>query len=179
MSTICRRRRASGVEAGGQEARVAGRCCAHGAVGISGCGGEEQIGLGWRGRGDGATRRASLSTAGRGCEMRRGVAAVGLVEWSRRWRERSLVVGSVLCEGGALDGAVQEAGDDAAPEKDRQTEGAEDGTNANEDCAFGEGGVTHEWRVLCGRYRCRRIFRDLIIRLGGRGHARRLGKIPC
>jgi hypothetical protein len=50
----------------------------------------------------------------------------------------------VLGKGGTLDGPVQEAGNDGAPEQDCDTKGAQDSAYRNEDGAVGEGGVVHE-----------------------------------
>lgn len=59
-----------------------------------------------------------------------------LVELGRR--RESLVAPDGLGHSGTLDGTVEETGDDGAPDDNGQTEGAKDGTDADEDGAIGQ-----------------------------------------
>lgn len=71
-----------------------------------------------------------------------------LIEGGGGSLEKGFGVGHVLLESGAFDGPVEGPGDKTAPEQDGHGHKAEDGTNDDEDGAFGEGGGLHVGSVL-------------------------------
>lgn len=114
---------------------------------------EEQLALaGGAGGGRRAARLAVAGETGGAAADERGVRVEVrvLVELGRR-REGPLVAVDGLGHGGALDGTVQETGDNGAPDHDSQTKCAEDGADADEDGTVGERRVLHERRILRGR----------------------------
>lgn len=75
----------------------------------------------------------------------------------------------MLGQGGTLDGPVQEAGDDGAPEEDGEGKGAQDGAYCDEDGAVGEGRVVHEGRIAGWRDGRRRVRGDFGVDRLGKG----------
>lgn len=71
-----------------------------------------------------------------------------LVERRGRSREGRLVVDGCLGKSGLLDGAMEQAGDDGAPDEDGSTHGSQDGANGNEEGALWDIVGLHERGIL-------------------------------
>jgi hypothetical protein len=76
------------------------------------------------------------------------IAIAVFVEWGRRSSEESFGVGGhILMLSCTFDRSVKGPGDESAPHQDTETEESENGTDSNEDRAFGEVACLHVWCV--------------------------------
>lgn len=142
--------RGRGVESRGQESCVARRTETAGGGGRRR---KEEIRLTRCRRWDPCLVRLLLGATGEQCGCGavhgRRVSLDEAVDMARGSGEGgSLVGGSMLGLRGALDGAMEEASDDAAPNNDCKAECCQNGANSDEDGAVGEGRVVHEGRML-------------------------------
>lgn len=127
---------------------------------------EEKVAL-RRCRGRNRTPRSSAHATPRSNVLRRVLIAV-FVE-GRGWGGKGgLVVREMLSHGGLLDGTVEQACDDGAPEQEGKAEGSEDGADADEDGALGYAGRSQVWRIVFRGHGRRRVRGDGSVCCGGR-----------